>query len=144
MQNALEAWHLMGRGNDPHVIGDVEGVDELIDALLVSPPSFSMAQVFSLARERLPSGFPDHEMFVCVNPEHSVGLIAFADGAVGNVVTDSQSSSRGSVAYHLAGNQRLFPRESEISIDLVRRALKEFLSSGGQVPKCVSWKPFDD
>ncbi|WP_406601295.1 Imm1 family immunity protein [Micromonospora yasonensis] len=33
-----------------------------------------------------------------------------------------------------------FPPNSEIPIDLMRRAVKEFCLSGGQRPPCVQWE----
>jgi hypothetical protein len=50
----------------------------------------------------------------------------------------------GSVAYHFLGEYRVFPGGSEISINIVRQALKQFLASGGEVPTCVKWRSLDD
>jgi hypothetical protein len=40
----------------------------------------------------------------------------------------------------LLGHVREFMPGSEIPIDLVRQAVKEFLGSGGQVPTCIEWQ----
>jgi hypothetical protein len=140
VQNVLEVWHMAG----PEIVSDAGGVDELIDALLASSTSFRMAQVFSLARDLLPSGFPDHEVFIGVDPDRLVGIMAFADGTAGNVVTAGQARSRELVAYHFVGEYRVSPAGSEVSIDAIRLALREFLSSGGRIPTCVTWQSADD
>lgn len=46
----------------------------------------------------------------------------------------------GQVAYCAIGHRREFPDHSEIPVDLVRQAVKEFLISGGQRPECVQWQ----
>ena len=43
-------------------------------------------------------------------------------------------------SYFIVGNAIEFPDRSKIPIDLVRRAVKEFLASGGQRPTCVQWQ----
>jgi hypothetical protein len=60
--------------------------------------------------------------------------------AEGNVVTLGSPEGRGEVSYFIVGNATEFPDRSEIPIDLVRRAVKEFMVSGGQRPMCVQWQ----
>jgi hypothetical protein len=42
------------------------------------------------------------------------------------------------------GNDTDFPVDSEIPIDLIRQATKEFIASGGERPTCVQWQPYRD
>ncbi|MBS2545480.1 hypothetical protein KGQ19_01220 [Catenulispora sp. NL8] len=123
------------------LIEDADGVDRLIDALLANPASHAMAQVFSTARERLSSGMFDHELMVGVNAERSVGILAFMDGDAGNIVTDNGAPSLDSVWYSITGHSTEYPGGTEIPVDDLRRAVKEFLSSGGKIPTSVQWKP---
>ncbi|MGI5249913.1 Imm1 family immunity protein [Actinacidiphila glaucinigra] len=51
--------------------------------------------------------------------------------------------SRSGVAYHVAGHWTEFPDQSEVPVARVREAVKEFLRSGGNVPTCLTWKPFE-
>ncbi|HEX6681597.1 MAG TPA: Imm1 family immunity protein [Candidatus Limnocylindrales bacterium] len=44
------------------------------------------------------------------------------------------------VAYNLMGTADEFPPASEIPLDHVRHAVKEFLASGGQRPQSVQWQ----
>ncbi len=44
------------------------------------------------------------------------------------------------VVCHSTGEFTEFPGPCEIPVGLVRRAVKEFLTSGGQRPTCVRWQ----
>ncbi|WP_415952084.1 Imm1 family immunity protein [Streptomyces sp. KLOTTS4A1] len=85
------------------------------------------------------SGFPDHELLVGVDSVRQVGVLGFMDER-GNFVSHNPSGNAGDVTYFAVGNPTDFPGRSEISIRLVRDAVKEFLSSGGARPTCVRWK----
>ncbi|MFJ2779443.1 Imm1 family immunity protein [Kitasatospora sp. NPDC087315] len=82
---------------------------------------------------------PDHDFQVGVDKELQVGVLLFIDRS-GNFVTAGPPESRNAPEYYLAGHWTKFPDQTEISIDLARAAVKEFLASGGQRPTCVSWK----
>ncbi len=123
----------------PAVLTSPEDIDALVDILLASGPGANLAQLFSLARCPLPSGYPDHELLVGADCSLQVGVLAFMD-ASGNWVPDGSSSGRVEVAYSEMGHRREFPEYCEIAIDLVREAAKEFMTTGGQRPTCVRWK----
>lgn len=141
MSNSLEVVFSDEHIDDPILISDADGVDRLVDQLSSNPSSHSMAQVYSTARERLSSGMFDHELMVGVDGERNVGLLAFMDGEAGNIVTSDGSNESGTVMYHLTGHSTEYPGGTEIPIDDIRHAVKEFLSSGGRIPTCVQWKP---
>jgi hypothetical protein len=44
------------------------------------------------------------------------------------------------VIYYYLDHDHEYPRDSDISIDAIRRAVKEFLASGGKRPTCVQWQ----
>jgi hypothetical protein len=139
MVHRIEARYRRDNAKNPAVLGTPEDVDALIDALLESPEDGNLAQLHSLERSLLPSGYPDHELLVGVNGDLQVGVLAFMDYE-GNVVTRGMAS-RPDVAYSITGARTEFPDNSEIPVDLVRRAVKEFLLAGGQRPTCVPWQP---
>ncbi|MET8824951.1 Imm1 family immunity protein [Streptomyces sp. NPDC004610] len=114
-------------------------VDSLIDALLSGPESENMAEVHSMDRSLLASGFPDHEFLIGVDRELQVGVLGFMD-KTGNLVSLADSEGRGRVSYFIVGEGNEFPDRSEVPIALVRQAVKEFLASGGQRPTCVQWQ----
>ncbi|MFB7616474.1 Imm1 family immunity protein [Kitasatospora sp. NPDC056181] len=131
----------------PDYLNSLEEVDTLIDELLAGPANENLAQIIHLDREtirlNIPGGrgteIPDHEFQVGVDKELQVGVLLFIDRS-GNFVTAGPANSRNAPEYYLAGHWSQFPDQVEISIDLVREAVKEFLASGGKRPACVSWK----
>ncbi|MEW2134892.1 Imm1 family immunity protein [Streptomyces sp. NPDC005435] len=119
------------------LLGSADDVDSFIDALLNGRHERNCAVVYSLDRPTLPSGYRDHELAVGVDRVAQVGALTLAadDGYVSKGSTD-----RGIGEYMLLGHVREFMPGSEIPLELVRRAVKEFLSSGGRVPACVEWQ----
>lgn len=65
-----------------------------------------------------------------------MGALTFVED-VSHVSTGSVD--RGILEYMLLGHVREFAPGSEISLDLVRLGLKEFLESGGRIPTCIEW-----
>ncbi|WP_353963235.1 Imm1 family immunity protein [Streptomyces sp. NBC_01549] len=139
MHNRVEAYYRKEHAGNRSIICSAEDVDELIDSLLTAPAYHNMAELHSLERMPLPSGFPDHELLVGVDNNLQAGVLEFMD-AEGNVVTLGSPEGRGEVSYFIVGNATEFPDRSEIPIDLVRQAVKEFLASGGKRPTCVRWQ----
>lgn len=139
MKARVEASYQQGHGVQPKLINTSADVDGLIDALLNGPAYHTMAELHSLEREKLPSGFFDHQLLVGVDAALQVGAVSFMDES-GNYVTAGDSESREDPVYHFVGRVTEFPERSEIPIKLVRQAVKEFVSSGGRRPECVAWK----
>lgn len=124
----------------PAILESPTDVDTLIDTLLAGSVGENLAQLYCLERPLLPSGYPDHEFMVGVDRYLDVGVLSFMDGG-GNWVPDGSPKGRVHVSYCEIGHRREFPGHSEIPIDTVRRAVKQFLLTGGQRPSCVRWKP---
>lgn len=122
-------------------LSTAEDVDAMIDWLFLSPVDENMAQVHSTERQLLPSGVPDHELMVGVNGSRLVGVLAFmGDGGLAFTLGSPEEERCEQVAYWEIGHRREFPDHSEIPVDLVRQAVKEFLFFGGQRPECVQWR----
>jgi hypothetical protein len=139
MSHSIEALYRREHVESPAIISSPEDVDALIDSLLTGAVDENLAQLFSLQRSTLPSGDPNHELLVGVDRELQVGVLAFMDD--GNEVSlGPLSSSRGEVVYCIMRHATEFPDRSEVPLELVRRAVKEFLVSGGQRPTCVEWQ----
>ncbi|MEV7388335.1 Imm1 family immunity protein [Streptomyces sp. NPDC091215] len=83
------------------------------------------------------SGYWDHELAVGVDRVAQMGALTLSvdDGYV-----SKGSMDRGIGEYMLLGHVREFMPGSEIPIELVRRAVKEFLSGGGRIPTCIEWQ----
>ncbi|MGW3247623.1 Imm1 family immunity protein [Streptomyces sp. NPDC001070] len=93
--------------------------------------------VYSLDRPTLPSGYRDHELAVGVDRVAQAGALTLADDE--NFVSKG-SMDRGIGEYMLLGHVREFMAGSEVPIELVRRAVKEFLGGGGRIPTCIEWQ----
>ncbi|MYV37587.1 hypothetical protein GT030_01580 [Streptomyces sp. SID1328] len=121
----------------PALLASADDVDSFIDALLNGQHDRNCAVVYSLDRPTMPSGYRDHELAVGVDRVAQVGALTLAadDGYV-----SKGSMDRGIGEYMLLGHVREFMPGSEIPIELVRQAVKEFLSSGGQIPTCIEWQ----
>ncbi|MBX9366026.1 hypothetical protein K4G64_33790 [Streptomyces sp. WAC04114] len=133
-----EAYYRREHEESPVLLASATDVDALIDALLLGGPSANLAQLHSLERPLMPAGVPDHELLVGGDGRSRVGVLALMDD--GNWVSFDPSNNRPEVSYSIAGHATEFPSSSEIPIALVRQAVKEFLSSGGQRPQCVQWQ----
>ncbi|MFF3610076.1 Imm1 family immunity protein [Streptomyces sp. NPDC002463] len=127
----------------PVLLSTEDDVDSLIDALQAGPPFHDAAHLVSRARPMTWSGFPDHELYVGVRKGGQVGALMLSTPETGLVASVGGLSSRDGVVYHVAEHWTEFPSDSEIPLGLVRSAVKEFLRSGGCVPKCVAWKPIE-
>ncbi|MFE4516723.1 Imm1 family immunity protein [Kitasatospora sp. NPDC056783] len=127
------------RAGRPEYLNSLEEGDALIEALLAGPANGNLAQIIHLGREEFKPGIPDHEFQVGVDKELQVGILLFIDSS-GNYVSAGPPESRNSPEYYLCGHWTQFRDQTEIPLDLVRKALREFLESGGRRPACVSWK----
>jgi hypothetical protein len=138
MRYRVEAHYRTEHAKEPALLYTVEDVDALIDSLLTGPVNENLAQLFSAERPLLPSGVPDHELLAGVDRSRQVGVLAFMDD--GNWVSLGKPTEQEEIAYYLARHWTGFPGNSEIPVELVRQAVKEFLVSGGQRPMCVEWQ----
>lgn len=139
MTPRVEAFYRSAQGSDPALLSSPEELDAMIDELLTGPVHENMAALYSLDRPKLPSGAADHQLLVGVDRESKVGLVGFMD-ADGNVITVGPPDGRDEVVYYSCGEITEFPGPSEVPVDLVRQAAREFLTSGGQRPTCVQWQ----
>ncbi|WUX19720.1 Imm1 family immunity protein [Streptomyces sp. NBC_01439] len=128
---------------NPVLLATGADVDCLVDALLAGPAFHDAVHIVSRGRSQKPVGFPDHELYVGVSRDLHVGALTLTAPEVGNVSSVGVPGSRGGVAYHVAEHLLDFSDNSEIPLTLVREAIKEFLHSGGSVPTCIEWKPFE-
>jgi hypothetical protein len=135
----VEVFHRRAQGSEPVRLATPEQIDALIDELLTGSEYENMAALYSLERRKLPSGAADHQLLIGVDRELRIGLVSYFD-ADGNRITVGPPDGRDEVVYYSCGEITEFPGPSEVSIELVRQAAKEFLTSGGQRPTCVQWQ----
>ncbi|MEU2510287.1 Imm1 family immunity protein [Streptomyces sp. NPDC007863] len=122
-------------------ISTPEDVNRVIDYLLFGDKEYHSAAKFcSLKRMALPSGSPDHEFIVGVNPESKMGAITFSFDNH-DLASVGETGSHEELFYHVAGHEAFFPENAEVPIALIRDAVKEFVLSGGELPTCITWQP---
>lgn len=141
--HSLNVFYKQEHSDQPFVVHTVEDVDALVDALLQEPlEEHSIAALYVRERPALPSGFPDHELRVAVNAETKVGGLRYTgtDGTNdGTWYAAGAQSERDEVWYCYMGHDEDFPQDSEVGIEQVRAAVKEFLLSGGTRPESLEW-----
>jgi hypothetical protein len=129
-------------GDEPEILSSPEDVDALVDRLLAEDFDHTIAALYLVERPLMPAGVPDHEFLLAVDPQLQVGALMFRD-ASGNWASLGSADGRTEVHYSLMGNDTAFPPYSDIPLDDVRCASKEFLASGGQRPASVRWQETD-
>ena len=75
-----------------------------------------------------------------VDAGRKVGALKYIDEHGGWASLAQDDPEPRSSFYCLVGNETEFPPGADISLDLVRQAIKEFLATGGERPGCVAWK----
>jgi hypothetical protein len=108
----------------------IEDVHLLLDRLC--DPRSDNAMLIHTHRQRLESGYPDHEVTVGVRGER--GTILFTDNATGSWVTLGEGPPT-SPTY--AGIE--FPTHCEIPVVDIAVAIAEFLKTGER-PTCIPWQ----
>jgi hypothetical protein len=138
MTYTAKAYFKHGHGDDPVLIDSPEDLDGLIDTLLTEPFAHSIAALYVNERPLTNLGLPDHEVRIAVDEDGKVGGFRYiGDGASWYVA--GQQSQRDEVFYYYQGSDEGFPRDSEITLDVLRATTKEFLALGGARPVGVEW-----
>jgi hypothetical protein len=142
MTYTIEAYYRHEHDRDPVILTSNEDVDQLIDALLGETFDHTMAALYVRERPKTDQGLPDHNFRIGIDPERKLGGLKYAgtfDGTTGVWYAVGQTPQHDEVFYEYAGHPEDFPLDSEVSLDLIRAAVKEFLTSGGERPTSVEW-----
>ncbi|MFD7161479.1 Imm1 family immunity protein [Kribbella sp. NPDC059898] len=145
MSKTVEAYYRPSDG--PTLLKNADDVDALIDTVLAEPFGNSVIALYSAARPLVAAGVPDHELRVALHAEANVGGIRYAgdDGAQeGSWYVPGQVSSREEVFYYYAGHDQGWPQDSEVTIEQVRRAAREFVSGNGARPGSFEWRAWPE
>ncbi len=94
-----------------------------------------------------PAGVPEHGLKLAVDQTAGYGALAYLgefEENSGTWVTASETApADGPTLYLDFDNATEFPPNSLVPLDVWRRALHEFLASGGNRPVCVGWQHAD-
>jgi Immunity protein Imm1 len=141
MAYSAEAYYTHAHTDDPVIISTPEGMDRVIDDLLAGDWEHSVAAVYLRERPLNAAGVPDHELLVAVDADTGLGaLFLNAPGETHSLYSKGTTQQPDDVLYYYMGSERDFPHDSEIPVDAVRHAAKEFLATGKR-PTCVQWQP---
>jgi hypothetical protein len=142
MTYTLEAYYKHGHGKDPVTISTPEQVDGLVDALLAESFDNTVAALYIREWPKTQMGRPDHELRVGVDRERKLGSVRYAgvvDEQRGAWYIGGQTVQHDEVYYEYMGSPQEFPTDAEVSLDVVRGVLKEFLASGER-PSSLDWR----
>ncbi|HEX5493993.1 MAG TPA: Imm1 family immunity protein [Mycobacteriales bacterium] len=142
--HGVEAYCLHDHGNNPIILRTPADVDTLIDALLGQTWEHETAALYHRDAPVNAMGLPDHELEVTVNPDSLTGALRYMgawQGQEGTWFSKGTSGRKGTVLHFYMGHDNDWPADSEIPLDAVRAAVKEFLATAGQRPTSVAWQP---
>jgi hypothetical protein len=142
MSGTVTAYFKHEHGDNPVILKTAADVDALVDAMLTEDFDNSVAALYSDARPLMDSGLPDHELRISIYAEAKVGGIRYAgdDGtSPGTWYAAGQESQREEVFYLYMTHDEGWPRDSEVSIEQIRRAVMEFVENGGGRPPSFKW-----
>lgn len=133
-------------GEHPVHVASASAMDELVDTLAAGDWQHSLAAVYHDQRPKTPRwGKPDHELYLAVNPDTKTGALRLMGvdeaGNLGTWFTKGDTHKSGEVHYFYMQSDREFPADSEIPLEQVHQAAREFLTNGGHRPICVAWQP---
>ncbi|TDU87004.1 immunity protein Imm1 of predicted polymorphic toxin system [Kribbella voronezhensis] len=140
MTHTAKAYFKRWHSGEPVSLTTADEVDQMLDALAAESWENSVAALYIDGRlDR--AGRPDHELQVAVDyADKTMGVLRYS-GNDGTYFSKGSTSSDGdSVLYYYLGNEREFPRNSVVPMEVARAAVKEFLQSGGERPTAVDWQ----
>lgn len=147
MTYTIEAYYRHDHNRNPVIITSDDHVDQLVDALLAGTFDHTMAALYVRERPKTDNGLPDHNFRIGVDPDRKLGGMKFAgsvEGTTGVWYAAGQPAQHDEVFYEYVGHPEDFPLDSELSLDQVRAAIKEFLRSGGERPASIEWQTWPE
>jgi hypothetical protein len=132
---ALEAW-FDEDSDDPTLVNTAAELNVVLDTVTgwAGPNIVQLMIADDLTRGALDIGL-DREL--------NRGVLYYAGGAhrTGCYSRTDNTATPGPHLYYYMRNDREFPADAELPIDVVRRAAHEYMATDGERPTSVDWQP---
>ena len=140
MSVMIKAYFKHGHGENPVILETAQDADALVDALLSEDFDNSVAALYADTRTRVNPDYPDHELRIAWFAEGKVGGIRYAGGDSKDVTyVPGKTSEREEVFYNYMHHDEGWPVDSEVSIEQIRQAVREFVEGNGARPTGLEW-----
>lgn len=122
-------------------------IDDFVAELLEAGWEYTSASVYAIDEDD--DTRPDHQMIIGADKTTGLGAVRYSGGeeipgddaeewfSVGDRVNPD------GVEFAYFGTGHDFPDNSEVSLDLVKQAMRELLASGGRRPDGVTWQVWE-
>ncbi|MEU4604035.1 Imm1 family immunity protein [Kribbella sp. NPDC023972] len=141
MSVRIKAYYKHGHGDDPVILETPQDADALVDALTSEDFDNSVAALYAGTRARVNPDYPDHELRIAWFAEGKVGGIRYAGGDSKDVTyVQGKTSEREEVFYNYMHHDEGWPQDSEVGIEQVRQAVREFVEGNGSRPQSFEWR----
>ena len=134
---SLDVYYMLEHDKNPVVVSTAEEVDALIYRVRAeSPPTAPILMEVHLSGDPYSQG-----MDVGISDDH--GVIRYSGRAwpEGVISTGENTADHTERPYFYMGSWREFPTSAEVPLDLIREAVKEFLTTDGARSTCIQWQP---
>jgi hypothetical protein len=143
----VEAFYRPEKPDQPALITSPSELDKMIDELLTQPAEYSVATLYVRERPWSPTGFPDHELCIGVDADGGHGVVIYSGangrGEPGSYLSCNPTGRRDlRHRYHHFHIALVVPAGSDIPLADVRSAAREFLTRGGERPRCLQWRQY--
>lgn len=134
---SLDAYYLHEHENAPITLTTPDDIDALIERVRAESP-----QAAPILMDVHLSGDP-FSQGLDIGVRSNCGIVRYSGDKWprGVISIGEQSELEEEVAYFYMGNWRGFPSNSEVPLNMVRQALKEFMETDGKRPECIQWQP---
>lgn len=123
------------------MILESQDADALVDAMLGEGFENSVAALYANTRPWINPGYPDHQLRIALFTEGKVGGIRYSGGDTNDVTyVPGKTSEREEVFYNYMHHDEGWPQGSEVTIDQVRQAVREFIDDNGGRPGSFEWR----